>query len=65
MKIIKQGNLPTIIKTCNYCDCVFELDLRDVYVSSCNSPSEVQCHCCGKDLKLTSEEEIKLNIKRL
>ena len=64
MKIIKGGTLPTIQKTCDYCECVFEMDLRDVYVSSCGSPSEVQCPCCNKDLKLTGEEEIKLNINK-
>lgn len=64
MKIIKGGKLPTIQKACKYCECEFEFDLREVYVSSGGSPSEVQCPCCSKDLRLTREEEIKLNINK-
>lgn len=63
MKIIKQGKLPTIQKTCGYCECVFEFDVSEVMIYT-TIPSEVSCPCCKNNLKLYREEEYKLNIRR-
>lgn len=68
-KIIKKGNIPTVIKTCEVCGCEFSFECGDVeYNSICSCEGFLgkkyytYCPCCKKRIIVTEDDSIKLKL---
>lgn len=69
VKIIKEGEPPSVTKTCEVCGCEFSFDCRDVeYNSICSTEGfmgkryYIICPCCNKREIVTEDDSIKLKL---